>query len=135
MTDISIPLKKIPVVLVVEDDWVVRTLIHEILETEGFHVVTSETADDAWRYLQEHLGEIDLVFSDIHMPGSIDGIDLANLVHRHWPQMPIILSSGIPGRRPLDHGCEPIFVSKPWHSRDIGMICQRALAGPTARVR
>lgn len=124
-----------PVVLVVEDDWVIRTLIHEILETEGFGVVTCESADEAWQHLQAHVGEIDLIFSDIHMPGTMDGIDLANFAHRAWPLMPIILSSGVPGKQRLDEGCEPIFVSKPWHSRDIGMICQRALAGPTARAR
>lgn len=120
--------KAMPTVLLVEDDWVIRVLIHDILETEAFHVVAFETADEAWTYLHEQAGNVDLIFSDIHMPGSLDGIDLANLAYRRWPHIPMILSSAIRGQQRLDSGCVPIFVPKPWHSREIGMVCRRALA-------
>lgn len=124
-----------PTVLVVEDDWVIRVLLHDILETENFGVVAIETADEAWRYLCENPGDVDLIFSDIHMPGLLDGIDLANLAFRRWPHLPVILSSGVSGQQRLDSGCVPIFVPKPWHSRDIGAFCRRALAGRTAQRR
>jgi CheY-like chemotaxis protein len=119
---------EIPVVLVVEDDWVINGLLHDILEFEGFQVLAVETADEAWRVLVEGSCKIDLLFSDIHLPGLLGGIDLANLVHQRWPNLPIILSSGNHGHQPLEPGCTPIFVSKPWHSLEIGAVCRRALA-------
>ncbi len=125
----------LPTVLLVEDDWVIRVLIHDILENEAFHVVAFETADEAWTYLHQQAGNVDLIFSDIHMPGSLDGIDLANLAYRRWPHIPMILSSAVRGQQRLDSGCVPIFVPKPWHSREIGMVCRRALADRKAQRR
>lgn len=120
-----------PLVLVVEDDWVINGLIHDILEFEGFRVFAVETADEAWRFLLEASCQVDLIFSDIHLPGLLGGIDLANLVYQRWPHLPIILSSGSRGHQPLEPGCTPVFVAKPWHSRDIGAVCRRALAART----
>jgi len=125
--------KRLPTVLLVEDDWVIKALIHDILEIEGFHVVAFDNADDAWRYLHDNVASVDLIFSDIHLPGTLDGIDLANLAYRRWPQIPVILSSGVNGQQRLDSGCVPLFVPKPWHSRDIGTFCRRALAGQSLR--
>lgn len=117
-----------PFVLVVEDDWVISGLIHEILEFEGFQVFAVETADEAWQFLVEGALNVDLIFSDINLPGLLGGIDLANLAYQRWPHLPVILSSGSRGQQPLEAGCTPIFVPKPWHSLDIGAICRRALA-------
>lgn len=115
-------------VLVVEDEWLIRSLIHEILETEGFVVITAETGDEAWDWLCETSGGADLILSDIHFPGGMNGVELANRVHGSWPGMPVILSSGGWGQQTLDSGYTPIFIKKPWHSQDIGRICRRALA-------
>jgi DNA-binding NtrC family response regulator len=120
-------------VLVVEDDWLIRSLIHEILEMEGFEVVTAETGDDAWHWLCETLGGADLLLSDIHLPGGLNGIGLANRVQAHWPRIPVILSSGGKGQQILESGYAPLFIPKPWHSQDIGTICRRALALATPR--
>lgn len=117
-----------PTVLVIEDDWVINALLHDILESEGFQVFAVETADAAWRFLTEGSCKVDLIFADIHLPGPLNGIDLANLVHQRWPHLPIILSSGSRGHQPLKPGCTPIFVAKPWHSLEIGSVCRRALA-------
>lgn len=124
-----------PTVLVVEDDWLIMALIQDILEFEGFEVIAVETADEAWRLLSEKPGGFDLIFSDIYLPGQLGGVDLANLAHRHCPQIPIILSSGALEQQPLESGCTPIFVAKPWHSMTIGAVCRRALAphGKTTR--
>ncbi|KPX35952.1 response regulator [Pseudomonas ficuserectae] len=116
-----------PVVLVVEDDWVINGLLHDILEFEGFQVFSVETADEAWRFLVEGTCKVDLIFADIHLPGPLNGVDLANLAYKRWPRLPIILSSGSRGLQPLEPGCTPIFVAKPWHSLDIGAVCRRAL--------
>lgn len=127
MTEDSTSKTTVATVLLVEDDWVVGALIQEILEAEGFIVISFDTADDAWSYLRAHKGSVDLIFSDIHLPGLKDGVDLAKLAYQRWPNIPIILSSGGMGQQRLDLGFLPIFISKPWHSLDIGMICRRAL--------
>lgn len=122
---------KPPIVLVVEDDWVINGLIHDILEFEGFQVFAVETADEAWHFLLEGSCKVDLIFSDIHLPGLLNGIDLANLAHQRWPDLPIILSSGSRSQQPLEAGCTPVFLAKPWHSMAIGAQCRRALAAGT----
>jgi len=127
MTEDSTSKTTLPTVLLVEDDWVVSALIQEILEAEGFRVISFETADDAWSYLRANASLVDLIFSDIHLPGLKDGVDLANLAYQRWPNIPVILSSGGMGQQRLDPGFLPTFVSKPWHSLDIGMICRRVL--------
>lgn len=119
---------KPPTVLVVEDDWVINVLIHDILEFEGFRVFAFETADEAWHFLVEGSCNVDLIFSDIHLPGLLSGIDLVNLAHQRWPHLPIILSSGNRSHQPLEAGCTPVFLAKPWHSQVIGSLCRRALA-------
>lgn len=128
MSDDTLETTSVPTVLLVEDDWVVCALLQEILEAEGFRTISFETADNAWAYLRSHANSVDLIFSDIHLPGQKNGVDLANLAHHRWPNIPIILSSGDEAQRRLDAGFLPTFVSKPWHSGDIGMICRRALA-------
>lgn len=120
--------QKSPTVLVVEDDWVINGLIHDILEFEGFQVFAVETADEAWHFLEEGCGKVDLIFSDIHLPGRLSGVDLANLAHQRWPHIPIILSSGSRSHQPLESGCTPVFLAKPWHSMTIGALCRRTLA-------
>jgi DNA-binding NtrC family response regulator len=116
-----------PVVLVVEDDWLVKELLHDILEFEGFQVFAVETADEAWRFLVEGTCKVDLIFADIHLTGPLNGVDLANLAYKRWPGLPIILPSGSRGYQALEPGCTPVFVAKPWHSMDIGAVCRRAL--------
>lgn len=129
------PPAKPPTVLVIEDDWVVREIIHEILESEGFNVLAFETADEAWECLNRDPEGISLIFSDIRVPGELSGVDLANLASKHWPRIPIILSSGYSREFQLDAGCNPAFMPKPWHSWDIAIACQRAIAPPNAYVR
>jgi CheY-like chemotaxis protein len=132
MNELTAPHSDTPTVLVVEDDWVINGLIHDILEFEGFQVFAVETADEAWQFLVEGSCTVDLIFSDIHLPGLLGGIDLANLVHQRWPHLPIILSSGSRGHQPLEDGCTPVFLAKPWHSMDIGALCRRVLAARRA---
>lgn len=124
--------QKPPVVLVVEDDWVINGLIQDILEFEGFKVFTVETAEEAWDFLIKGCSKVDLIFLDIHLPGLLSGIDLANLVHQRWAHLPIILSSGSRSKESLDSGYTPLFLPKPWHSLQIGALCRRALASGNA---
>ncbi len=85
-------------VLVVEDEILVRAVLAEELRAECLCVVEAANADEAWAYLQAG-GQADLVFSDIQMPGSMDGVELARQIQTSFPDIKIILTSGNPGMR------------------------------------
>jgi two-component sensor histidine kinase/ActR/RegA family two-component response regulator len=80
-------------VLVVEDEMVLRMRAVDIVEDAGFTAIEATNADQAIRVLETR-SDISLLFSDIQMPGSIDGLKLAHAVHERWPDIKIILVSG-----------------------------------------
>jgi len=80
-------------VLIVEDELLVRTNAVEIIEAEGFHVVEAKNADDAIAILEQR-NDIGLIFTDIDMPGSMEGLKLAHFVKDRWPPIKIIATSG-----------------------------------------
>ncbi|MGY4466286.1 CheY-like chemotaxis protein [Bradyrhizobium sp. LB9.1b] len=83
----------VPNVLVVEDEMVLRMRAVDIVEDAGFHPVEAVNADEAISILESR-SDISLLFTDIQMPGSIDGLKLAHAVHERWPSIKIILVSG-----------------------------------------
>ena len=82
-----------PTILVVEDDVLVRNLVAAYLRECGFDVLEANGADEAIRVLQADV-PVDIVFSDIQMPGSMDGFGLAQWVRRERPWLKVILTSG-----------------------------------------
>ena len=80
-------------VLVVEDEMVLRMRAVDIVEDAGFTAVQAVNADEALAILESR-SDISLLFSDIQMPGSMDGLKLAHAVHDRWPAIKIILVSG-----------------------------------------
>ena len=82
-----------PVVLVVEDEMVLRMRAVDIVEDAGFLPVEAVSADEAFDILESR-DDISLLFTDIQMPGSMDGLKLAHAVHTRWPHIKIILVSG-----------------------------------------
>ena len=86
-----------PLVLVVEDDALLRALTAEYLEDCDFSVLQAETADEAIRLLRANR-RIGVVFSDVQMPGSMDGVDLADWIGRELPRVKVLLTSGKVGR-------------------------------------
>lgn len=109
-------------VIVVEDETIVRMDIAMSLEDEGFIVLEASNADEAIGLLNAH-AEIRLMFTDIDMPGSMDGLKLAEAVRDRWPPVKIIIASG---HRQLRDDLLPIegkFFSKPYdHGRIISAI-------------
>jgi two-component sensor histidine kinase/FixJ family two-component response regulator len=81
------------VVLVVEDELVLRMRAVDIVEDAGFTPIEAINADEALRIL-EGRDDISVLFTDIQMPGSMDGLKLAHLAHSRWPHIKIILVSG-----------------------------------------
>lgn len=82
------------VILIVEDEVLVRLDIAEYLRGEGYTVLEAASGDEA-RTVFGAVDEIDLVFSDVNMPGSLDGKGLAIWISEHYPQVPVMLASGI----------------------------------------
>jgi CheY-like chemotaxis protein len=82
-----------PVLLIVEDEILVRTVAVEIAEEVGYSVVQAADADEAIRVLQGH-PNIRVVLTDIDMPGSMDGLELAQAIRHRWPPIQVVLTSG-----------------------------------------
>src|ERR1700709_1548649 len=83
----------LPTVLIVEDEMILRMRAVDIVEDAGFSPIEAVNADDALAILESR-SDIELLFTDIQMPGSIDGLNLAYAVHERWPSIKIILVSG-----------------------------------------
>lgn len=81
------------VVLVVEDEPFVCLMGVDLLKEAGFDVLQAGNADEALRLLETH-PEVRVVFSDVEMPGSLDGLGLAQCICQRWPEIGIVLTSG-----------------------------------------
>ena len=84
------------VVMVVEDEPDVRSMAFELLEFEGFEVLDAEHAAQAIEILACHASRVHALFSDVNMPGEMDGVMLAHHVRLYWPWISIIVTSGRP---------------------------------------
>src|SRR5688572_32147724 len=87
------PAAKKPTVLVVEDEMILRMRAVDIVEDAGFTPLEAVNADDAIALLESR-SDIELLFTDIQMPGTMNGLKLAHAVHERWPSIKIILVSG-----------------------------------------
>jgi CheY-like chemotaxis protein len=80
-------------VLIVEDESLIRINAVEMIEQAGFEAIAASDADEAIRILESR-NDIRAVFTDVHMPGSMDGIRLAGVVRNRWPPVALIVTSG-----------------------------------------
>jgi two-component sensor histidine kinase/DNA-binding response OmpR family regulator len=101
-----------PAVLVVEDEMLLRMRAVDIVEDAGYTPVEATNADDALAILESR-SDIELLFTDIQMPGSIDGLKLAYAVHERWPLIKIILVSGQLKLTDKDKPVDSRFFGKP----------------------
>lgn len=100
-------------VLIVEDEFLLRMDAASFIEDAGFAVYEASNADEAIRVLETN-DNIRLVFTDISMPGSIDGLKLAHYVRGRWPPIKLIVTSGhfSPSNEELPTGTS--FIAKPY---------------------
>jgi two-component system, response regulator PdtaR len=101
-------------VLIVEDEPLIRMDAVSLVEDAGFLVYEAGSAAEAIRMLELH-AEIRLIFTDINMPGSMDGLKLAHYVRGRWPPVKIIVTSGRSSVRGEDLPAGAVFVGKPYH--------------------
>ncbi len=109
----STPITDRPVVLVVEDEPLQRMMAVDLVLEAGFEVVEAWSADEAVSILESR-SDIRVVFTDVDMPGSMDGLKLAAAVRDRWPPIAIIVTSG---QVALKDGMLPagsVFFSKPY---------------------
>jgi two-component system, response regulator PdtaR len=85
---------KRPVVLIVEDEFLIRMDAVDLVRSAGFDVVEAANADEAILILEDQL-DITVVFTDIQMPGSMDGLKLASAIRGRWPPIKIVATSGL----------------------------------------
>ncbi len=115
-----------PTILVVEDDVLIRTVVAAYLRDCGFDVVEAGDAGEAIRVLQSEI-RIDIVFSDVNMPGDMDGFGLAQWIRHERPRLQIILTSGT--ARTAGDLCEHgPFLDKPYDHAELERQIRAALA-------
>ena len=107
-----------PVVLIVEDEALIRMNTEDVCEDAGYKVLEAPNADEALSLLEVR-PDVRLVMTDIDMPGSMDGLALAHHVRRSSPQMCLVIASGkaFPSEQELPTGA--VFFSKPFQERHL----------------
>ena len=107
------------IVLLVEDEALVRMMAADVLREEGgFKVVEAANVDEALTVL-EATEDVQALVTDVEMPGSLDGFTLARVVKQAWPQIGIVVTSGrmAPGPKDLPSGA--LFIPKPYRPADL----------------
>ncbi len=106
------------VILMVEDEFLLRLDAAETIEKAGFGVVQAANADEAIAILQAR-SDIRVVFTDIQMPGSIDGLKLASFVRDRWPPIQILVTSGLVKVDTDDLPAGSVFLPKPYRGPEV----------------
>jgi len=114
-----------PIVLLVEDNSLVRVVIANFLEVAGFVVIQAQDGAAAV-VVVESGADFQILFTDIQMPGPIDGVGVADLVCEQRPGTPIVLTSGQGVPNSLSAGRR--FVAKPYDNRKIATLLHEMIA-------
>lgn len=115
-------------VLVVEDETFTRMDAVEMLRAAGFDVLEATDADEAIRMLERET-DIGLIFTDIDMPGSMNGLQLAAAVRDRWPPVRIIATSGHFNVQAGDLPADARFITKPYQPAQIVSAIRQLVAG------
>ncbi|HEV2503755.1 MAG TPA: response regulator [Mesorhizobium sp.] len=114
-------------VLLVEDEFLIRMDIADQLSEEGYRVFEASNADDAVRLLEKE-PSIRILFTDIDMPGSMDGLRLAAAVRDRWPPVKIVVTSGHRLVEITDLPEGSVFYPKPYHHKAVVASFRELLA-------
>jgi two-component system, cell cycle sensor histidine kinase and response regulator CckA len=110
-----------PLVLLVDDEAPIRATTRQMLESLGFRVITAENGDEAIDLFRQHRGQVDVVLTDLMMPG-MDGNALIEELRQLQPSVRVIATSGVPVTIPgggHDNGDAPHFLQKPYQGADL----------------
>jgi DNA-binding response OmpR family regulator len=122
-------------ILLVEDELLIRLMLAEELEAEGFEVRLAEDGDQAEELIADRATAFTLLVTDIHMPGRLNGLEVARLMHARHPTVPVIYTTGRPdviGVAAL--GADEALVEKPFTPSELLAVVYRMLpAHPRGR--
>ena len=107
-----------PVVLVVDDEALLRWHASDLLASAGYKVVEADDAATALRILEARK-DVKLLFTDVQMPGALDGLDLVRQVHERWPNVLLLVTSGGLSIADADIPDDGRFVPKPYREGDL----------------
>src|SRR6202158_1769288 len=117
-----------PVVLIVEDEFLLRMDAVDMIAGAGFEVVEAANADKAIEILETR-GDVTVVFTDIQMPGSMDGLKLARAVRGRWPPIKIVATSGHLDVREIDLPEGGRFLPKPYSPLQVTGVLREVMGG------
>src|SRR6188768_4507352 len=117
---------KRPVVLVVEDEFLLRMEAADMVKAAGFEVVEAASADQAIEILEARR-DITVMFTDIQMPGSMDGLKLARAVRGRWPPIKIVATSGHVNVAETDLPDGGRFLPKPYNPQQIAGLLRELI--------
>jgi len=112
------PTEDVFTILVVEDESDFREILSYCLATRGFRVLQAGNGREALTCLDDKLGEVSLVITDIVMP-AMDGLELATELGRRAPEIPILLITGMPDQSPCCNGRTLPLLMKPFRMREL----------------
>jgi CheY-like chemotaxis protein len=105
-------------ILVVEDEALIRIWATDLLEENGFSVLEAKDADAALKLLQSR-HDVKLLFTDVQMPGSLNGMELAREVHARWPHILLVITSGRERPTRAEIPDDGRFVAKPYSGEEL----------------
>jgi len=106
-------------VLIVEDEPLLRSMAVEFLSEAGLITFEAENATEAIDLLNRRAPEVAVLFTDVRMPGSMDGLELARVAHSLWPWIRVIVTSGAFGKPSDKLPDDADFLRKPWLPLDL----------------
>jgi CheY-like chemotaxis protein len=118
-----------PVVLIVEDDPLIRSYAAQVIEDAEFDVIEASNADEAISFLEVR-SDITILFTDIQMPGSMDGLKLAAAVKGRWPPIKIVATSGVVNVRSDDLPEGGRFLPKPYDPTQLTATLRELTVNP-----
>jgi|SRR5258708_6821624 two-component system, response regulator PdtaR len=107
-----------PAILVVEDETLIRLWAAGLLEENGFSVLEAENAEAALKVLESR-PDVKLLFTDVQMPGSLNGMELAREVHARWPHVLLVITSGRERPTRAEIPDDGRFVAKPYNAEEL----------------
>lgn len=117
------------IVLVVEDDPLLLDNARDLIEEAGYEVLTASNADEALLLLEKNC-DIAIVFTDVQMPGSMDGLRLAGAIRRRWPPIALVLTSGTLSLLATEMPLNSVFLSKPYAGPDLQRTLRKFACSP-----
>ena len=116
------------VVLIVEDEWLLRELAVEAVEDAGFIALVAGDAEEAVALLEAR-SDVAVLFTDINLPGRMDGLELAHTVRHRWSPIKILVASGRMRPKPSDLPPNSVFLEKPYRG-EVVISRLHSLIGP-----